>query len=102
MIPEYYIFIAIIIFCIGMIGMVSRKNLFVVYMSVELMLNSVNLILATFSRTNNSSDGGLIALLMIAVIAAEAAVFLAIIITLYKSSRTIDSDKYDSLQQGEV
>ena len=102
MIPEYYIFIAIIIFCIGMIGMISRKNLFVVYMSVELMLNSVNLILATFSRTNNSSDGGLIALLMIAVIAAEAAVFLAVIITLYKSSRTINSDKYDSLQQGEV
>lgn len=99
MTPEHYIFLAIILFCIGLVGTIARKNLFIVYMSVEMMLNSINLILATFSRSNGSEDGGIMAILMIAVIAAEAAVFLAMIISLYKMKRSVDTDEFNILKQ---
>lgn len=97
--PEHYIFLAIILFCIGLVGTIIRKNLFIVYMSVEMMLNSINLVLATFSRTNGSADGGIMAILMIAVIAAEAAVFLAMIISLYKMKKSVDTDIFNLLKQ---
>jgi NADH-quinone oxidoreductase subunit K len=66
------------------------------------MLSSVNLMLATFSRTQGESAGSIIALLMIAVIAAEAAVFLAMIVSLFRSKRTIDSDNFTLLSQREA
>jgi NADH-quinone oxidoreductase subunit K len=99
MTPEHYIVLAIILFSIGLVGTISRRNLFVVYMSIEMMLNSINLVLAAFSRTNGSEDGGIMAIFMIAVIAAEAVVFLAMIISLYKMNRSVDSDEYSLLKQ---
>jgi len=70
------------------------------YMSIELMLSSVNLLLATFSKVLGDASGSVIALLMIAVIAAEAALFLALIIHMYRSSRTLNSDHFDKLAEG--
>lgn len=99
MTPEPFLGLAIVLFCLGLVGAVSRRNLFVVYMSVELMLSSVNLILATFSRVMGSENGAAMVLLMIAVIAAEAAVFLAIIIQLHRGRKTLDSDAYSALAQ---
>lgn len=99
MTPEHYLGLATVLFGMGIIGIVGRRNLFVVYMSVELMLSSVNLALATFSRTQNDMGGGIMALLMIALIAAEAAVFLAMIITLFRARRSIDSNDYTELTQ---
>ena len=99
MTPEHYIILAIILFSIGIVGTIVRKNLFVVYMSIEMMLNSVNLVLAAFSRTNGSEDGGIIAIFMIAVIAAEAVVFLAMIINLYKMKRSVNSDEFSLLKE---
>ncbi len=95
--PDNFLYLATILFAIGLIGVLTRKNLFVIYMSIELMLSSVNLVLATFSRVHGAMDGLLMALLMVAVIAAEAAIFLALIIYLFKTTRTIDSEAFNKL-----
>lgn len=97
--PDLFFLLATLLFCIGLIGIVSRRNLFVVYMSIELMLSSVTLILATFSRLHGEMQGSVMVLLLIAVIAAEAALFLAMIIHLYRLKRTIDSDAFTLLSQ---
>ena len=101
MTPAPFFFLASILFSLGIVGVVSRRNLFVVYMSIELMLSSINLLLITFSKVLGSPDGSVIALLMIAVIAAEAALMLAVIIHLFRHNRSIDSDRYDRLRQGD-
>ena len=69
-------------------------------MSIELMLSSVNLLLATFSKVLGDASGSVIALLMIGVIAAEAALFLAMIVHIYRSNRSVDSDNFTALAQG--
>jgi NADH-quinone oxidoreductase subunit K len=99
MMPEYYLALAALLFCIGLVGAVSRRNLFVIYMSIELMLNAINLMLATFARAQNDHGGTVMALLLIAVIASEAAVFLSMIITLFRTNRTIDADFFTNLSQ---
>ncbi len=98
--PELFFLLASVLFSIGLVGLVSRRNLFVLYMSIELMLSAVNLLLATFSKVLNDANGSVIALLIIAVIAAEAALFLAMIVHIYRSGRSIDSDKLNSLREG--
>ncbi len=99
MIPEQFFILATLLFSIGLVGVVSRRNLFIVYLSIELMLSSVNLLLVTFSRLDQSMNGTVMALLLIAIIAAEAAIFLAVIIQLYRSKRSLDSDKFSQLTQ---
>jgi len=100
MTPDMFFFLASVLFSIGLVGLVSRKNLFVLYMSIELMLSSVNLLLATFSKVLGDASGSVIALLIIAVIAAEAVLFLAMIIHMYKTSRTVNSDHFNKLREG--
>lgn len=97
--PEPFFILAILLFSIGLIGVISRRNLFVVYISIELMLSAVNLLLVTFSRLFGDSSGSVIVLLLIAVIAAEAALFLAIIIQLVRSKKSVDSDDFVQLAQ---
>jgi len=97
--PNPFFLLSVLLFSIGLIGIVSRKNLFIAYMSVELMLSSVNLILATLSKVLGDANGSVMALLLIAVIASEAAIFLAMIIHLYKYYKTLDSDKLDDLKE---
>jgi NADH-quinone oxidoreductase subunit K len=97
--PNLFFLLSSVLFSIGLVGLVSRRNLFIIYMSIELMLSSVNLLLATFSKVLGDASGSVIALLMIAVIAAEAALFLAMIVHIYRSRRSIDSDNFDKLSQ---
>lgn len=99
MVPEQFFALATLLFSLGLIGVVSRRNLFVVYMSIELMLSSINLVLVVFARLRGEMDGSVIALLLIGVIAAEAALFLAIIIHLVRINRSVDSDLFDELKQ---
>jgi NADH-quinone oxidoreductase subunit K len=99
MTPDHYLILAALLFGIGLVGAVSRRNLFVVYMSIELMLSSINLVLATFSRVQGDHGGSVMAVILIAVIAAEAAVFLAMIISLFRAKRTIDSKEFSILAQ---
>lgn len=97
--PDLFYLLVSVLFSIGLVGLLSRKNLFVIYMSIELMLSSVNLLLATLSKVLGDANGSVMALLIIAVIAAEAALFLAIIVHLYKENRTINTDKYNQLSE---
>lgn len=99
MTPEQFFLLSTVLFCMGLIGLVSRRNLFVIYMSIELMLSSVNLLLATFSRLHGEMHGSVMVLVMIAVIAAEAALFLAMIVQLVRSRRSLDSDSFAELVQ---
>jgi len=98
--PNMFFLLASVLFSIGLVGLVSRRNLFIVYMSIELMLSSINLLLATFSKVLGDPSGSVIALLMIAVIAAEAALFLAMIVHIYRENRSVDSDDFDRLREG--
>ena len=99
--PENFLYLAVLLFAIGLVGIMLRRNLFVVYLSIELMLSSVNLILSTFSRMQGDIGGGIIALLMIAVIAAEAAIFLSLIIYIYRTTKTVDSKRITKLANQE-
>ncbi len=96
---QSYIFVAMLLFSIGILGVISRKNIFVIYMSIELMLNSVNLILVAISRYYQNADGQVMAMLVIAIAAAEAAVFLSIIVVLYRRKQSLNSDIFNVLKQ---
>ena len=87
------IIVGFLLFTLGMAGLLIRRNAIIAFMSIELMLNAVNLILVAFSRIRGDLDGQVIAFFVIAVAAAEAAVGLAIIIAVYRRLRSIDLDK---------
>ncbi|RME02287.1 MAG: NADH-quinone oxidoreductase subunit NuoK [Deltaproteobacteria bacterium] len=98
MIPlEKYLILSLLLFSIGVMGVITRKNAIIIFVCVELMLNAVNLSLIAFSRyfalTNPAHhDGQIIAFLVIAVAAAEAAVGLAIILAMYRQRPTVNID----------
>jgi NADH-quinone oxidoreductase subunit K len=83
-----YLVVSVLLFCIGLLGVIVRRNLLVIYMSLELMLNAVNLALAAFSRFNNNLDGQVIVFFIITVAASEVAVGLALIVALYRRRQT--------------
>ncbi len=86
------------LFTIGVIGALTRRNAIIVFMSIELMLNAVNLTFITFSRFLQSMDGVLFAFFVMAVAAAEAAVGLAIFVLIYRSRETINVDEINLLK----
>lgn len=96
-----YIVVAMILFSIGLLGVVSRKNIFVIYMSIELMLNAINLIFVTLAHYHHSMASQVMAMFVIAIAAAEAAVFLSLIVVLYKRKKSLDSDIFRALAQKE-
>lgn len=85
---EHYLTVSIILFCLGLLGVIVRRNLLVIYMGLELMLNAANLALVAFSRFNNDLDGQVFVFFIITVAAAEVAVGLALIVALYRKRRT--------------
>ncbi|MGC6455871.1 MAG: NADH-quinone oxidoreductase subunit NuoK [Coraliomargaritaceae bacterium] len=85
------------LFAIGLLGVLLRKNTLVIYMSLELMLNAVNLALVAFSRYNNTMDGNLFVFFIITVAAAEVAVGLAIVVALYRRRQTVLVNELNSL-----
>jgi len=95
---EHYLILSAILFCIGLLGVIVRRNLLVVYMSIELMLNSANLLLVAFSRYNGSLDGQLMVFFTITVAAAEVAVGLALIVALYRRFKAINSEEIASMK----
>lgn len=96
-----YAFVSMMLFTIGAIGVIARKNIFVIYMSIEMMLNGINLFLVTFARYHFNIDPQIITIVVISIAAAEAAIFLSIIILLYRSKKSLDTDLFTSLAQGE-
>jgi NADH-quinone oxidoreductase subunit K len=99
MVPlEYYLFLSAIIFAIGVVGVLIRRNLIVVLMSIELMLNAVNLTFIAFSNSLGSMDGQVIVFFVMAVAAAEAVVGLAIIIAVYRHRQSLDPQEMQLLK----
>ena len=96
--PVLYLILSGILFTIGVIGALSRRNAIIVFMCIELMLNAVNLTFITLSRFLQSMDGVLFAFFVMAVAAAEAAVGLAIFVMLYRSRETINVDEINLLK----
>lgn len=90
---QHYLALSAIIFGIGITGVLVRRNLIVMFMSLELMLNAVNINLAAFSKYLHAMSGQVFIVFVMAVAAAEAAVGLALIITLFKNKETINADE---------
>jgi len=99
MVPlSWYIILSAIIFSIGVFGFLARRNLIIVFMSIELMLNSVNISLAAFSHYLQSMRGQILVFFIITVAAAEAAIGLAILIAFYRNNPTMKVDEINLLK----
>src|SRR3954468_16008110 len=95
-----FLALALILFCIGLYGALTKKNTVIILISIELMLNAVNINLVTFSKygISPSITGQIFALFAISVAAAEAAVGLAILIALYRNKKTVNIDDMDTMK----
>ena len=96
--PAHFVALAVILFVIGGVGVLVRRNAIVVFMCVELMLNSVNLTLVTFSRINGTLDGQVFAFFVMVVAAAEVVVGLAIIMAIFRTRRSASVDDTNLLK----
>ena len=95
---SYYMALSAILFAIGVIGVLIRRNVIVMFLSIELMLNAVNLVLVALGRRMGSMDGQVIVFFVMTVAAAEAAVGLAIIISMFRNRETVNSDELNLLR----
>ena len=93
-----YLIVSAILFTIGAIGVLFRKNVIVIFMCIELMLNAVNLTLIAFSQFLGDMEGQVLVFFVMTVAAAEAAVGLAIVISLYRNRSTVDINDLDLLK----
>ena len=96
--PFFFLILSAILFTIGVIGALTRRNAIIVFICIEMMLNAVNLSFITLSRFLQSIDGVLFAFFVMAVAAAEAAVGLAIFVMIYRSRGTINVDEINLLK----
>lgn len=83
-----YLVVSVLLFCLGLLGVIIRRNVLVIYMSLEMMLNAANLALVAFSRFHNNLNGQILVIFVITVAAAEVAVGLALIVALYRRRQT--------------
>ena len=95
---DYYIILSAILFTIGVLGVLIRRNALIIFMSIELMLNAANLAIVAFSSVIKSFSGQIFVFFVIAVAAAEVAVGLALIVEIFKSKHSIDVDQMSSLK----
>ena len=98
MILNQFLILAAILFCIGVYGVLARRNGVLVLMSVELMLNAVNINLIAFASYLHKQAGDVFALFVITIAAAEVGVGLAIVLLMYRNSRSVDLDQADQLK----
>ena len=94
-----YLSLAMVLFSLGVVGVITRRNIIVIYISLELMLNALNLLLVALSKYHSSIDSQVIVLLIIAIAAAEAAVFFAIIVALFRDKKSLDTSVFKQLKQ---
>jgi NADH-quinone oxidoreductase subunit K len=97
--PYNYLYLAALLFTIGAVGVVVRRNAIVVFMCIELMLNAANLTLVTFSRLNGDLNGQVVAFFTMVVAACEVVVGLAIIVAIYRSRRSASIDDASLLKR---
>ena len=94
-----FLIVSAIMFAIGVTGVVARRNLFIIFMSIELMLNAVNLSFLAFARHLGNLDGHVITFLVIALAAAEASIGLAIVILIFRNRESLSIDDFRTLKQ---
>ena len=95
---DYYVILSAILFAIGALGVLIRRNPLIIFMSIELMLNAGNLAFVAFSNIHKSFDGQIFVFFVIAVAAAEVAVGLALIVEIFKTKKNINIDEMNSLK----
>lgn len=95
---EMYVMLAVVLFVLGALGVLIRRNAILVFMSVELMLNAANLALVAFARQWNNIDGQMFVFFVITVAAAEVAVGLALIVAIFRSKQSIDIDDLHQME----
>jgi NADH-quinone oxidoreductase subunit K len=95
---EQYLVVSFLLFALGLLGVVMRRNLLVIYMSLELMLNAANLALVSFSWFNNKLDGQVLVFFIITVAAAEVSVGLALIVALYRKRQSAHVEDLTSMK----
>jgi NADH-quinone oxidoreductase subunit K len=95
---EYYLILSAVVFAIGALGVIARRNAIVLFLCIELMLNAVNLTLIAFSRYLNSIDGQIFVFIVMAVAAAEVAVGLGIIVSVFRGKATTSVDDVNLLK----
>ncbi len=98
MLVNEFLLLGAVLFCIGVYGVIARNNAVMVLMSIELILNSVNINLLAFDRMHNSLDGNVFALYVIAVAAAEVGVGLAMVLLIYRNRRSIALDELSEMK----
>ena len=99
MVPvDYYVILSAILFVIGALGVLSRRNPLIIFMSIELMLNAANLAFVAFASVYKTFSGQIFVFFVIAVAAAEVAVGLALIVEIFKTRRNINIDEMNSLK----
>ncbi len=99
MVPvEYYVGLSAILFTLGALGVLIRRNPLVIFMSIELMLNAANLAIVAFTRVWGVMDGQVFVFFVMTVSAAEVAVGLALIVTIFRTKHSINVDEMDSLK----
>ncbi len=96
--PSWYLFVGTALFTIGVIGVLSRRNVIIILMSIELILNAVNVNLVAFSHYFHNVDGQVFAIFVITDAAAEAAVGLGLLIALFRNKETVNADEIDLLK----
>ncbi len=95
---DYYIWLSATLFTIGVLGVLYRRNAIIIFMCIELMLNAVNLLMVAFSSYLNDASGQVFVFFIMAVAAAEVAVGLAILVLMYRNTKTIDINVLNRLK----
>ena len=95
---NYYIFLSAALFCIGVLGVMVRRNAIIMFMCIELMLNAVNILMVAFSRYFGDTSGQVFVVFIMAVAAAEVAVGLAILMMIYRNAKTSDTEVLNQLK----
>ncbi|HOC55454.1 MAG TPA: NADH-quinone oxidoreductase subunit NuoK [Verrucomicrobiota bacterium] len=95
---EHYLVVSVLLFSLGLLGVIVRRNVLIIYMSLEMMLNAANLALVAFSRFTNNLDGQVFVFFIITVAAAEVSVGLALIVALYRKRQTAHVEDLTTLK----
>ncbi|HLH75978.1 MAG TPA: NADH-quinone oxidoreductase subunit NuoK [Candidatus Binataceae bacterium] len=95
---DYFLVLSGVLFCIGVAGVLLRRNIIIMFMSIEIMLNAVNLAFVALGRALNSTDGQAIVFFVMTVAAAEAAVGLGIILAIFRNRETVNADELNLMR----
>ncbi len=95
---EHFLILSAILFSIGLYGVLAKRNAVVILMSIEIMLNAVNIAMVAFARYSHLITGQVFVIFIMVVAAAEAAVGLALIIAIYRNRKTVDAEKFDLMK----